>query len=88
VLLAFLGFNAALFAFSSLVPYVLIWGGAALLNISLLSLDLWASLARVVFFGKPPSCGVESKVWWVARWCPCSFQTHPPRTVTTRDGAG
>jgi len=52
VALAFLGFNAALFAFSSLVPYVLIWDGAALLNISLLSSDLWAALARIAFFGE------------------------------------
>lgn len=35
----------------SLVPLELTWGGAALLNISLLASDLWAALARYFFFG-------------------------------------
>ena len=62
VVLAFFGFNAALFAFSSLVPNVLIWGGAALLNISLLSSDLWAALARILFFGESGSLSIISSV--------------------------
>lgn len=35
----------------SLVPVELTWGGAALLNVSLLASDLWAALARYFFFG-------------------------------------
>ncbi|GBF90182.1 hypothetical protein Rsub_03315 [Raphidocelis subcapitata] len=45
------GFTAALFAFSAAVPLVLIWGGAAALNLSLLTSDLWAAAARVALFG-------------------------------------
>lgn len=51
LLLPFLGFSCCMFAFYSLVPLELTWGGAALLNISLLSSDLWAALARFFFFG-------------------------------------
>ena len=51
VVMPFLGFNAALFSFSSLVPYVLLWSGAAMLNLSLLSSDLWAALSRIALFG-------------------------------------
>jgi solute carrier family 35 protein F1/2 len=40
-----------LLAFYSLVPVVLRLGGAAVLNLSLLSSDLWAAAARVAFFG-------------------------------------
>lgn len=50
-LLPFLGFGACMFVFYSLVPYELKWGGAALLNISLLASDLWAAAARFLFFG-------------------------------------
>lgn len=56
-LLPFLGFGLAMFSFYSLVPFELKWGGAALLNICLLSSDLWAALARYFFFGerrRPP----------------------------------
>ena len=35
------------------MPYELKWGGAALLNISLLASDLWTALARFFFFGAP-----------------------------------
>lgn len=42
---------AALLAFYSLVPSVLRLGGAAVLNLSLLSSDVWAAVARVVLFG-------------------------------------
>ncbi len=48
---ALAAFTAALFAFSSLVPVVLIWGGATALNLSLLTSDLWAAAARVALFG-------------------------------------
>ena len=51
VALPFLGYGLALFAFYSLVPRVLTGGGAALLNLSLLASDLWAALARLLFFG-------------------------------------
>lgn len=46
-----LGFAAALYCFYSLVPLVLLWGGATVLNLSLLSSDLWAGLARWMLFG-------------------------------------
>jgi hypothetical protein len=47
----FLGFGLSMFLFYSLVPYELRWGGAALLNISLLASDLWTALARYLYFG-------------------------------------
>jgi solute carrier family 35 protein F1/2 len=46
-----MAFGVAMFAFYSLVPYVLLWGGAAILNLSLLTSDLWTALARLLFFG-------------------------------------
>ena len=52
MVLLFIGFSAALFSFSSLTPYVLMWGSAAILNLSLLSSDLWAALARIALFGE------------------------------------
>lgn len=50
--LAAAGYTAALLAFYSLVPRLLILGGAALLNLSLLSSDVWAAGARALFFGE------------------------------------
>ena len=44
-------FNLSLVAYSSLVPLVLLWSGATALNLSLLTSDLWAGLARIAFFG-------------------------------------
>lgn len=52
-ILPFVGFSVALFAFSSVVPFVLLWGGSTLLNLSLLTSDIWTGLARQAFFGKP-----------------------------------
>lgn len=49
--LPFVGFGLAMFSFYSLVPYQLSWGGATMLNLSLLSSDLWTALARLLFFG-------------------------------------
>lgn len=46
-----IGYGMAMFSFYSLVPYELEWGGAAILNLSLLSSDLWTAMARLVFFG-------------------------------------
>lgn len=46
------GYTGALFAFYSLVPSVLNWSGAAVLNLSLLSSNLWAALARKIFLGE------------------------------------
>ena len=45
---ALLGFALALFAFYMLVPLVLQWGGATVLNLSLLTSDLWAAGSRCV----------------------------------------
>lgn len=58
---AFAAFTVALFAFSALVPVVLIWGGATALNLSLLTSDLWAAAARVALFG-----GFGGAVGWFA----------------------
>jgi hypothetical protein len=46
------GYTLALFAFYSLVPSVLKWSGAVVLNLSLLSSNLWAALARTIFLGE------------------------------------
>jgi drug/metabolite transporter (DMT)-like permease len=48
---SFATFAGALFVFYSLLPIVLSWGGASLLNVSLLTVGLWAAGARVAFFG-------------------------------------
>ncbi|KAF5835255.1 solute carrier family 35, member F1 [Dunaliella salina] len=49
--LALAGFALSLFCFSILLPSVLVLGGSAVLNLSLLTSDLWAAGARAVFFG-------------------------------------
>ncbi|KAG2429532.1 hypothetical protein HXX76_010767 [Chlamydomonas incerta] len=46
-----LGFSLALYTFALLLPRVLLWGGATVLNLSLLTSDVWAAAARVAFFG-------------------------------------
>lgn len=48
-----LGFVAAMFSFYAAVPFVLQHGGAAVLNLSLLSSDIWVAGARILFFGAP-----------------------------------
>lgn len=45
------GFSAAMFAFYSIIPFVLDTGGATFLNISLLTSDLYVLIARLIFFG-------------------------------------
>ncbi|GLC65724.1 hypothetical protein PLESTF_000333100 [Pleodorina starrii] len=45
------GFSLALYAFALLLPLVLMWSGATVLNLSLLTSDVWAAGARVAFFG-------------------------------------
>ena len=52
VLGLFAGFSAAFFAFTSLVPLMLMHGGSAALNLSLLASDFWAAAARALFFGR------------------------------------
>ena len=47
----FVGFSAGFFAFTSLVPLMLVHGGSAALNLSLLASDFWAAAARTLFFG-------------------------------------
>jgi solute carrier family 35 protein F1/2 len=49
--LCFIGFSSAMFAFYSAIPVVLNNGGSALLNLGLVSSDLYVMLARAVFFG-------------------------------------
>lgn len=57
-----IGFSVAMVCFYSLVPFELLWGGAAILNLSLLSSDVWSALARLVFFG---GFSVWSGAWFV-----------------------
>ncbi|GLC36406.1 hypothetical protein PLESTB_000765200 [Pleodorina starrii] len=45
------GFSLALYTFALLLPLVLMWSGATVLNLSLLTSDVWAAGARVAFFG-------------------------------------
>lgn len=49
--MAFVFFSIALFGFYSAVPFVLDRGGATLLNLSLLSSDVWTALIRILLFG-------------------------------------
>lgn len=50
--LPFLGYAVALFAFYVLVPIMLKMSGAALLNLSLLTSDMWAVLIRIFAYGQ------------------------------------
>lgn len=45
-------YTLAMFACYSMVPFVLQWSGAAVLNLSLLSSNLWAALARSLLLGR------------------------------------
>ena len=47
-------YTLAMFACYSMVPFVLQWSGAAVLNLSLLSSNLWAALARALLLGTLP----------------------------------
>ena len=51
----FLGFSLSLFVLSSFVPLALRWGGATVFVLSQLTADLWAALARLLFFGRQRS---------------------------------
>lgn len=51
VIASWAGYVVAMLMFYSLVPIELGWGGAAILNISLLSSDVYSALARWLFFG-------------------------------------
>ena len=59
------GYTLTMFAFYSLVPWVLQWSGAAVLNLSLLTSNLWAALARALLLGQSSplaslrSCKIE-----------------------------
>lgn len=61
----------------SLVPLELVWGGAALLNISLLASDLWAALARFFFFGQCPPCPLID----LPAHLPARAQARPPGSL-------
>ncbi|CAO2824061.1 unnamed protein product [Amaranthus hypochondriacus] len=50
VILGFVGYAVAACLFYTLVPILLKLSGAALLNLSLLTSDMWAVLARVLFY--------------------------------------
>lgn len=54
-----MAYTLAMFAFYSLVPVILQWSGAAVLNLSLLTSNLWAALGRALLLGmcqtKPPN---------------------------------
>ncbi|GAQ84254.1 hypothetical protein KFL_001820070 [Klebsormidium nitens] len=51
--LPFGGFSVALFAFYSLVPFMLQMSGSALFNLSLLTSDMWAVAVRALVFRQP-----------------------------------
>eukprot|EP01024_Parvocaulis_polyphysoides_P038094 TRINITY_DN340_c0_g2_i2.p1 TRINITY_DN340_c0_g2~~TRINITY_DN340_c0_g2_i2.p1 ORF type:complete len:346 (+),score=34.91 TRINITY_DN340_c0_g2_i2:2-1039(+) len=51
IIILLLGFSISLYLFYCLVPFVLKWSGSTVLNLSLLSSDLWGALARMLFFG-------------------------------------
>ncbi|KAI4370184.1 hypothetical protein MLD38_018558 [Melastoma candidum] len=50
IILAFVGYAFSCFAFYVSAPFVLKKGGAALLNLSLLTSDMWAVLVRIFFY--------------------------------------
>eukprot|EP00798_Chlamydomonas_sp_ICE-L_P005006 gene5006-34791_t len=56
LVLGMLGFAVSLFLFSILLPSVLILGSSTILNLSLLTSDLWAAAARMTFFGAWAFC--------------------------------
>ena len=56
VISLFVGFSAGFFAFTSLVPLMLVHGGSAALNLSLLASDFWAAAARTLLFGGLSPC--------------------------------
>ncbi|GIL95833.1 hypothetical protein Vretimale_1771 [Volvox reticuliferus] len=76
------GFALALYTFALLMPLVLMWSGATVLNLSLLTSDVWAAGTRVVFFG-----GFGGTAGWFALSLFCEAlglvlyaragQTHP-----------
>ena len=55
------GYTLTMFAFYSLVPLVLQWSGAAVLNLSLLTSNLWAALARALLLGELHVCMTVSR---------------------------
>lgn len=50
VILAFVGYALASFAFYSIVPFVLKMSGATLFNLSILTSDMWAVVIRIFFY--------------------------------------
>ncbi|GIL56269.1 hypothetical protein Vafri_11618 [Volvox africanus] len=76
------GFALALYTFALLMPLVLMWSGATVLNLSLLTSDIWAAGTRVAFFG-----GFGGTAGWFALSLFCEAlglvlytrtgQTHP-----------
>jgi len=52
IVLLFLGFGLSMFAFYTLVPFLLKMTGATLFNLSLLTSDMWAVLIRIFFYHK------------------------------------
>ncbi|CAD7699546.1 unnamed protein product [Ostreobium quekettii] len=59
------GVVAAMFAFYSLMPAVLAWSGAAVLQMSLLASNFWAVIARLIFFD---GFGGGSIWWFLVAW--------------------
>ena len=50
-----LGFTASQFISYSLVPLMMVFGGAALFNLSLLTADIYSLVASAAVFGREPS---------------------------------
>ena len=73
-------YTLAMFACYSLVPFVLRWSGAAVLNLSLLSSNLWAALARALLLGRSTLVAftVTSEMSsWLENVFPCDSVTKP-----------
>uniref|UniRef100_A0A7S0WT80 EamA domain-containing protein n=1 Tax=Chlamydomonas leiostraca TaxID=1034604 RepID=A0A7S0WT80_9CHLO len=88
---ALAGFALSLYTFSLLLPSVLMWGGSTVLNLSLLTSDLWAAGARAAFFG---GFGGTAGFFVLAMVCEgigitaytFAGNTHQYQAVDTKDG--
>jgi len=52
IVLLFLGYGLSMFAFYTLVPFLLKMSGATIFNLSLLTSDMWAILISIFFYHK------------------------------------
>lgn len=69
------GYSGCLFAFYSLVPAVLRWSGAGVLNLSLLTANIWAALARAAFLGAHACAKTSENPFFIPQHC--CYLLHP-----------